>query len=405
MQKSEDVVILMPQNFNNLTFAIGTYELLEDMQKTPCLPIFSEQAIEFLNLISSTLLKTGKNFSDVITFAFWCRKAALLKEKEQYMNEKLRLGKGISFHSTPSNVPVNFAFSFAAGLLAGNKNIVRLPAKDFEQVNIICQAINEALIKMPEMKPFVIMVRYQSTKEITDYFSSLCASRIIWGGDETIKHIRASELPPRANEITFADRYSFALFDSEAVLATQNIKKLVQDFYNDTFFSDQNACTSPRIIIWLGEKYKEAQDHFWTEVHKFVAEKYQLQAVQAVGKLAAFYALASNKEVNLVPQQDNLIMRIQLSTLDNDLMEYKYNSGFFFEYRAQDISEIYPLCANKCQTITYYGITQEKIQKFIQEYRPEGIDRVVPCGKSMEFSLIWDGYDLIRELSRRIEVQ
>lgn len=38
------------------------------------------------------------------------------------------------------------------------------------------------------------------------------------------------------------------------------------------------------------------------------------------------------------------------------------------------------------------------------DHRPHGVDRVVPMGKSMDFNLVWDGYDLIRSLSRKISV-
>ena len=31
-----------------------------------------------------------------------------------------------------------------------------------------------------------------------------------------------------------------------------------------------------------------------------------------------------------------------------------------------------------------------------------GIDRIAPVGHTMDFALTWDGYDLIRTLSRRI---
>ena len=33
-----------------------------------------------------------------------------------------------------------------------------------------------------------------------------------------------------------------------------------------------------------------------------------------------------------------------------------------------------------------------------------GIDRIVPVGKTMDFSLVWDGRDLINELSRVVVV-
>ena len=35
---------------------------------------------------------------------------------------------------------------------------------------------------------------------------------------------------------------------------------------------------------------------------------------------------------------------------------------------------------------------------------PKGIDRIVPIGRTMEFSSVWDGYELINTLSRRIEI-
>ena len=35
--------------------------------------------------------------------------------------------------------------------------------------------------------------------------------------------------------------------------------------------------------------------------------------------------------------------------------------------------------------------------------RPRGVDRIVPIGRTMDFSLMWDGYDLIRSMSRRID--
>ena len=34
----------------------------------------------------------------------------------------------------------------------------------------------------------------------------------------------------------------------------------------------------------------------------------------------------------------------------------------------------------------------------------KGVDRIVPMGKTMDFSLIWDGYDLLEHMSRRIAV-
>lgn len=397
-------MIPMPQNFNELTYVVGTPETVEEMRSVPAMIPFSDKAVTFLNAVSAKLLKTGKAYSDVVTFAFWCRKAALLTEKAKYDTNELRLGRGIAFHSTPSNVPVNCAFSFAAGLLAGNPNIVRLPAKPYAQVDLICAAVKEALDEQPEMKPYVVFVKFPPVQEIADYFSSLCATRIIWGGDMTIAEMRKSPLPPRAKEITFADRHSILVLNADAVLKAENIDRLAQDFYNDTFFSDQNACTSPRIIVWTGKDKQAAKDKFWTAVHKLVADKYTLAPVQAVGKLAALYRAAADREVRLEPCADNFIYRVKVEKLDDKLPDLKYNSGFFFEYDAENLTEIVPVCTNKCQTMTYYGLDKDDIADFIRSAAPQGVDRAVPMGKSMDFTLVWDGHDLVRELSRIVKV-
>ena len=127
----------MPLNFNDLQFVIGSADRAVAMSLLKPLPPFADEVIEFLNALSKELMKKSRGFSDVATFAFWCRKPALLQEKKSYDDLASRLGRGVIFHSTPSNVAVNFAFSFAAGLLAGNANIVRLPGKEFAQVDMI----------------------------------------------------------------------------------------------------------------------------------------------------------------------------------------------------------------------------------------------------------------------------
>ena len=52
-------------------------------------------------------------------------------------------------------------------------------------------------------------------EKITDRFSKDCDVRVIWGGDQSINSIRKSKLSPKSLEITFPDRYSFALFNAD----------------------------------------------------------------------------------------------------------------------------------------------------------------------------------------------
>jgi hypothetical protein len=360
--------------------------------------------LEFLNDLSKPLTRV-RDYSEVATFGFWCRKSALLHEKARYDDLHLRLGRGLVFHSTPSNVPVNFAFSFAAGLLAGNANIVRLPGKDFEQVSVITEAIKTLLgSQHASLAPYVCFVKYPPDRALHDQFSAVCDVRVIWGGDATISELRQSPLKPRATELTFADRYSIAVINADEYLKAADKPAIAQSFYNDTYFSDQNACTAPRLVFWLGESKDDAKGVFWEHLRTLAREKYELAPVQAVGKLAAFYKAAANLPVSLVGAEDSYVTRVKVDALSAGLMQYKYNSGFFFEHDINSLADILPICGERLQTLAYYGLGQEEIAAFIAGHRPRGLDRAVTLGKSMDFSLVWDGQDLIRAMSRKTTV-
>ena len=397
--------------FFQLTYCVGSAEIVSDLIEAPALTPFSDECIEFLNELSKLLMKSGRGYSDIVSFAFWCRKSALLKEKQRYGDMGLRLGRGVVLHSTPSNVPVNFAFSFAAGLIAGNKNIVRLPAKPFPQVEIITCAINELLEgDFKHMRPYVVMVKFPPVKAITDAFSAICDTRVVWGGDATIAELRQSPLPPRANEITFADRHSLCAIDAAAYLAAENKPAIASDFYNDTYFTDQNACTSPRAVVWISDDddtAEAAKREFWRNLYELASGKYELKPVQAVGKLTAACRAAAGLdgvETVMEPEPDALITRLKVDKLTGDMMRFKYNSGFFFEYTAKSLDEILPLATLPCQTLTYFGVDTELIARFVRKNAPRGIDRAAPIGRSMDFSLRWDGYDLVLSMSRIISV-
>ncbi len=394
----------MQLSFNELQYIVGTPETVEIMRNVPALRPFDDSVVSLLDDLSKEL-RNVRDYPDVASFGFWCRKASVLQEKAKYDDINERFGKGIAFHSTPSNVPVNFAFSFAAGLIAGNANIVRLPGKPFEQVDIICDAVSRLISeKHSGLSAYIVFVKYPPVKEISDTFSSICNVRIVWGGDMTVAEMRRSELPARTTEITFADRHSIAVINADAYLEAERKDTVIQDFYNDTYYTDQNACTSPRIIFWEGRKKAEAKADFWSRVHKLAESRYSLTAVQSVGKLSALYKAASQKKVALQKSEDMLVTRLSVDELDSDLMNFKYNSGFFFEKDIDDLNEIGNACDIRCQTMTYYGVDKKKIEEFLENNRPKGIDRVVPMGRSMDFSLIWDGYDLIRQMSRRVKI-
>lgn len=406
MQRLEGAVIPMEVN-SKINFVVGSEEIMKEISRCKPLLIFSELAIEGLSALSRTLLKNtdSRKYPDVMTFAFWCRKASISEQKKRYKGEEFRLGRGMVFHVAPSNVPLNFAYSFVASLLAGNASAVRLPSRLYIQTEIVCQAMRDVLEKMPELRPYVLFVRYGHEKEINDYLSSSCNVRVVWGGDETIGRLRQSPLSPRASEITLADRYSLAVIQGDRYLEMQAKERLARDFYNDTYYTDQNACTSPCLVFWLGERQEEARAVFWDHLRTLVEKEYRLQPVQSVDKHLHLCLLTGRFQSKIVREKDNLITRINVYDLDEGLIKYRGNSGFFMEYSARTLDELASLCGERCQTISYYGIDKDVWEDYLKRNVPHGADRIVPIGTTLDFKLVWDGVDFIRMMSREIEIR
>lgn len=372
--------------------------------------IFSKEVIAFLDELSSVLMKNKevRLYPDVATFAFFCRKSNIISLSKRYEDNKLRLGRGTVFHIAPSNVPVNFAYSLVVGLLSGNSNIVRVPSKNFRQVELIENAINQIAGNHPVIAKRVTLVRYERGGVETDIYSAKADVRVIWGGDATIATIRQSSLPVRSFDITFADRYSLAVINaSELPSEREQLNKLVEGFYNDTYLFDQNACTAPHLVVWLGKEavVLSAQERFWNAFYQYEKERYKFQPIMGVDKLTAFYRQSIEGEVEKEQTTDNTLWRVTVKELSEDIDKFRCAGGYFSEFITEDLDEIATIINEKYQTLAYFGIDKNILMGFILKNRIKGIDRVVPIGKTTDFDLIWDGYDLIEKLSREITIQ
>lgn len=375
------------------------------------LPPYSDIAVEFLSEFSEALFRDPgcKAYPDIVAVAFWARKGNLLRLKEKHEDKLMRIGRGVAFHITPSNIPVHFALSYMFGLLSGCVNIIKVTTKDYPQIDLICAILNKLLLndKYAVIRKMTAIVRYPKESEWTEKFSQICNARLIWGGDATVQTIRKLPIPPRAIELTFPDRYSLAIINSDAVLKSdeKTLKRLAQDFYNDTFLVDQNACSSPQLILWQGESV-EGKKRFWAAAAEIVNSRYELLPVKVTGKYADFCASAARfTEIGELCSEDNYIYRASLNKIPLQLENLRGKCGLFYEYDISDFNEIVPYINERYQTLTYFGADALKLAKTIKEQHSRGIDRIIPVGKALDMDIVWDGYDIVSELSRIIDVR
>ena len=125
------------------------YLVGKDFKNRKILEPFNKIICDFLIDLSSDLNQF--NNPDIKALAFWCRNANIMRLKNLYKTSDLRLGLGLIFHITPSNIPTNFAYSLIFGLITGNSNIVKVPSKKFEEIDIICKSIKKTLKNYKEI--------------------------------------------------------------------------------------------------------------------------------------------------------------------------------------------------------------------------------------------------------------
>ena len=121
--------------YSKLTFLSGESNYISN---SPAV-VYDDLGINFLADLSKNLLGKDeiRKYPDVATFAFWCRSSNLKKIINNPFKNDLRVGLGMVYHNSPSNVPINFAFSLAFGILSGNSSVIRLSSKESDSASFI----------------------------------------------------------------------------------------------------------------------------------------------------------------------------------------------------------------------------------------------------------------------------
>ena len=373
---------------------------------------FNSLSVEFLNEFSNEL-KKYKNiykYPDLVYLLFWCNKKKIEEMSKNFLKEEIRLGRGLIFHICPSNVPTNFIYSFFFGLLSGNSNIVKLPSKNFHEKKIILLSIK----KLFKKKKYNILnktncfIEYDNKNENTKNISSACDGRVIWGGDKTINQIRKIWIPERAVEITFSDRYSISILNLNEIkkCTIKEIKILANKFFYDGYSMNQLACNSPHFVFWVGAKNIKLQNSFWNELNNIVEKKFSFDDIHVVDKY-------SNLIENIINQDNFNNLKVFKNNLyvinPNNKIKFIDNirgvNGTFFQKNVDTINHLKQFITKKCQTVSYFGFNKKELKAFLLNNNFLGIDRIVPIGKALGIDIVWDGYDVIKSLSRVVTLE
>jgi len=387
----------------NIDFECAIKQLSSHQPNQP----FDQDIMAFTQALSKRFLRL-REIPEIVALGYWLRKANIKEMQtafEQGSAQKKIRARGTVFHIAPSNVDTIFVYSWMLSLLAGNRNIIRISSKEQLGLNVLIQNIIGELAR-PEFQKIseqTIICTYGHEENATALLSASCQTRVIWGGDATISAIREIPLAPLANELAFPDRFSLAVINSDVLfkLDEKELDNLVNHFYNDVFWFDQMACSSPRLIVWCGNK-QQAMDRFWSMFAQKIQQKqYELMAATQVLKYTTSLVLATESIVDNL-ENGPYYSRVRLSDVPEKVRERHCGGGLFYEYTISKLEDLANVLIDKDQTISYFGFEHGELERLVDAISTRGVDRIVPIGKALEFTGIWDGQNFLTSFTREI---
>ncbi len=377
---------------------------------------FQDVLMQFCEQLSERLFSNAasQRHPECVALAFWLRRSHLEELKaafQSYERPQQRLvPRGAVFHIAPANVETMFVYSWILSLLVGNANIVRLPSKQSPALNLLFKDIQKTLDdpRFEDIKATTCLLSYGHEENITAAISESVDVRILWGGDATINKLRQYPLQPSAKELTFADRFAYSAIYAAMYLKADEREKMniVRLFYNDMYWYDQQACSSPRAIFWCGSKVEiaAASEEFYRQMHRLVQEKkYVIPLSAALQKETNIYNQAVNLPFKKIQRFSNELAIIELDAFDPKCRLYN-GWGLLYHAGISALSDLAPYVSSKDQTLTYYGWTYDELAQFAEQINGQGLDRIVPIGQALNFDYLWDGYNLLLELTKSIKI-
>ena len=380
---------------------------------------FDADAIQFCQLLSQSLLRPPITsvFPELAALGFWLRKSNLMSIAESISMDVQKNGtrhyvnpRGTVFHIAPANVDTIFVYSWILSLLCGNRNLIRLSSKTSTQLSTLLQIVNDCLSaeSSSEIRQSIAMVQYERSEEITARLCQAIDVRIIWGGDDTVNAIRKIPIPPTATEACFPNKVSFACidFNSWQQQSPEQKHEVARAFVKDAYPFSQSACSSPRGLVWVGENIDSAEkERFWQLVLEVLRrESFDFSDINFVDKRIASDIAATQFPVRVPFKGDNRLVTIVISP-DEFRKGIESDShcghGLFFETNLASLMDLPDLLSRKTQTVSYFGFEQGELSHLLEVSELGGIDRIVPFGRALDFSHVWDGINLLDVFLRR----
>lgn len=368
---------------------------------------FSDLSLAFCDELSRHLLALdGESSQAIKALGFWLRPANTRRIQVRYSGQ--RKGLGCVFHVPPSNVPTLAIYSWICALLAGNSNIVRLSSRSSGAVEQILMAQVASVLTMDRfqaLKKRNRFERYGHDDKTTLKWLSQADAAMFWGSDPTVAHLSGlclktdNELGRFTQVLSFPARSSVMLVDLFKSESDIN-EALVDRVWRDTHPFYQQACSSPKGIVWLGSSERIARQRalFWQRYAERLKTEYAGSPEWLVwGTEQAVYLQTLSviqKEILQFERNRYLSIKVPAITLDN--LSIHPGCFSFLEMECDHFKTVFARLKIPIQTLTVWPRVDDAERDALLA---NNVLRIVSVGQALDFDVVWDGKDIIQTLS------
>lgn len=371
---------------------------------------FATERIDLIAAVSEAILKRKAPVSSFVKhFGFWIRHAALHRLQQDFGRrhpaQTLARPRGLVFHLPPKNVETVFLYSWVLSFLAGNANVVRLPREISADMRWICELILAALSKAADRSQWLI--HYPSDSDLGRTISAAADARIVWGGNAKIKAFEAIPLRNGGKSIWFGDRFSLCVLDGETVAALGEIERgeLAHRLFNDIFIFDQMACSSPHVLYVVGDadRHLAGIKTLLQALGAVAADKGEASATgHQIAKMVQAFASAAGGLSSEVTWRNAMLT--SAIAVGEDRSEQRVGGGFLNVVFVPSLAAVSGLLREHDQTVSHFGFPADAIRDVAASNTALGVSRWTAVGSALDFDAVWDGYDLLFELTRLVRV-
>ena len=376
---------------------------------------FSVARQQTLARLSRAILQDARLRADAASVAlgYWLRRANVERLVQDFERRRAAapdtvfVATGRVFHVAPANVDTVFVYSWALSYLCGNRNVVRVSAQPSEVLARLLEVVS-ALMRDDAELAGDRFVTYEHDQAISETLSRWATHRVVWGGDDTVALFRGMPLSAHASERAFGTKFSYGVISTGAYLAAsdETVERLAAGFFNDLFWFEQMACSSPHQLFWVGPP--EHLDSALARFHRTLAGEierrgYRGATSSAVRRLNFVFDLACETDLRTdLAHKEFLPVRLADGA---GWRKEVCGGGLFTHARADDLAQVAAFGGPGDQTVTHFGFAPAELRALAQRAGARGVDRLVPVGEALAFDVTWDGYDLIGDFLRRVTVR